>query len=138
MKVSLHLLFTLGLDGRQWLAALETFWVSEPVWKKCIYCSLMFCRPFIIVYQYSKATFLFNLVRIKGLYMFRILLAHPQDVLHKQHLVCCVRIMSVGCTRIGVISCSPRESNSDISSAQYPEPTTAKTSYTTSKCFLFR
>jgi hypothetical protein len=28
--------------------------------------------------------------------MFRALLAHPQDVLHKQHLVYCVRIMSVG------------------------------------------
>jgi hypothetical protein len=32
--------------------------------------------------------------------MFRALLAHPQEVLHKQHLVYCVRVMSVGCTRI--------------------------------------
>jgi hypothetical protein len=32
--------------------------------------------------------------------MFRALLAYPQEVLHKRHLVCCVRVMSVGCTRI--------------------------------------
>jgi hypothetical protein len=32
-----------------------------------------------------------------GLYMFRALLAHPQEVLHKQRLVYSVRIMSVGC-----------------------------------------
>jgi hypothetical protein len=31
--------------------------------------------------------FLLNLLRIKGLYMFRALLAHPQEALHKQHLV---------------------------------------------------
>jgi hypothetical protein len=29
--------------------------------------------------------------------MFRALLAHPQEALHKWHLVYCVRIMSVGC-----------------------------------------
>jgi hypothetical protein len=46
--------------------------------------------------------FLFNLLRIKGLYMFRALLAHPQEVLHQRHMVYCVRVMSVGCTRIGV------------------------------------
>jgi hypothetical protein len=34
--------------------------------------------------------------------MFRALLAHPQEVLHKQHTVYCVRVMSVGCTSIGV------------------------------------
>jgi hypothetical protein len=39
--------------------------------------------------------FSFSLLRIKSLYMFRALLAHPQEALHKQHLVCCVRIMSV-------------------------------------------
>jgi hypothetical protein len=47
---------------------------------------------------------LFNLLRIKGLYMLRALLAHPQEALHKRHLVYCVRVMSVGCTRIGVPS----------------------------------
>jgi hypothetical protein len=36
-----------------------------------------------------------NLLRIKGLYMFQALLAHPQEVQHKRHLVYCVRIMSV-------------------------------------------
>jgi hypothetical protein len=34
--------------------------------------------------------------------MFRALLVHPQEVLHKRHLVYCVRVMSVGCTRVGV------------------------------------
>jgi hypothetical protein len=33
--------------------------------------------------------------------MFRAVLAHPQEVLHK-HLVHCVRVMSVGCTRVEV------------------------------------
>jgi pyruvate-formate lyase len=32
--------------------------------------------------------------------MFRALLAHLQEALHKQHLVYCVRVMSVGCTRV--------------------------------------
>jgi hypothetical protein len=41
--------------------------------------------------------FLFNLLRTKGLYMFRALLAHPQKVLHKRNLVYCVRVISVGC-----------------------------------------
>jgi hypothetical protein len=34
--------------------------------------------------------------------MFRALLAHPQEALHKRHLVYCVRVMSVGSTGIGV------------------------------------
>jgi hypothetical protein len=51
--------------------------------------------------QYSETNVMlisFNLLRINGLYMFRALLAHPQEVLHKLHLVYCVRVMSVGCT----------------------------------------
>src|SRR5215468_4345274 len=44
--------------------------------------------------------FLFSLLRIKGLYMFRALLAHPQEVLNKRHWVYCVRVMSVGCATI--------------------------------------
>jgi hypothetical protein len=32
--------------------------------------------------------------------MFRALLAHPQEALYKRHLVYCMRVMSVGCTRI--------------------------------------
>jgi hypothetical protein len=54
-----------------------------------------------IVYQYSESNvmhFLFSLLRINGLYMFRALLSHPQEVVHKRHLVYCVRVMSVGCT----------------------------------------
>jgi hypothetical protein len=34
--------------------------------------------------------------------MFRALLAHPQEALHKPFLVYSVRVMSVGCTRFGV------------------------------------
>jgi hypothetical protein len=51
-------------------------------------------------YQYSETNvmhFLFNLLKIKGLYMSRALLARPQEVLHKWHLVYCVRVMSVSC-----------------------------------------
>jgi hypothetical protein len=46
--------------------------------------------------------FSFSLLRIKGLYMFRALLAHPQEVLNKRHLVYCVRIMLVGCGMVAV------------------------------------
>jgi hypothetical protein len=50
--------------------------------------------------QYSETNvmhFLFSLLRIKGLYMFRALLPHLQEAFHKRHLVYCVRVMSVGC-----------------------------------------
>jgi hypothetical protein len=59
---------------------------------------LMFCWPCIIVYQYNKINvmhFSFSLLRIKGLYMFRALLAHPQEALHKRNLVYCVRRLAV-------------------------------------------
>jgi hypothetical protein len=58
-----------------------------------------------ILHQHSETNvmnFLFSLLRIKGLYMFQALLAHPQEALQKQHLVYCVRLMSVGCTGIEV------------------------------------
>jgi hypothetical protein len=45
-------------------------------------------------FQYSETNvmnFLFDLLRINGIYMFRALLAHPQYMLHKRHLVYCVR-----------------------------------------------
>jgi hypothetical protein len=48
----------------------------------------------IYIYQNSETNvmhFLFSLLRIKGPYMFRALLAHPQD---KRHLVYCVRVLS--------------------------------------------
>jgi hypothetical protein len=54
-------------------------------------------------YQYSEINvmhFLFSVLRIMGLYMFQALLAHPQEVLHKWHLVYSIHVMSVGCTRI--------------------------------------
>jgi hypothetical protein len=56
-------------------------------------------------FQYSKTKVmyvLFSSLKVKGLYMFRALLAHSQEVLHKWHLVYCVRVMSAGCTRVGV------------------------------------
>jgi hypothetical protein len=59
-------------------------------------------------HQYSEINvmhFLFNVLRIKGLYMFRALLAHPQEGLHKRYLVYCMRVMSVGCTRVGPSWC---------------------------------
>jgi hypothetical protein len=62
-----------------------------------------FCWPCIIVYHHSKTNvmhFLFNLLKIKSLYMFRALFAQPQEAIHKRHLLYCVRVMSVGCTRI--------------------------------------
>jgi hypothetical protein len=46
--------------------------------------------------------FSFNLLRIKGLYLFRALLAHPQEVLNRRHLAYCMRIMSVGCGTVAV------------------------------------
>jgi hypothetical protein len=50
--------------------------------------------------QYSETNmmqFLFSLLRIKGLYMFRALLAYVQEALHKRHLLYCERVMSVCC-----------------------------------------
>jgi hypothetical protein len=89
--------------------------------------------------------FLFSLLRIKDLYMFRAirsdgkvllapyvpkgitgdddddddddddvfraLLAHPQEALNKRHSVHCVRVMSVGCTRVGVEQSNPSAAN---------------------------
>jgi hypothetical protein len=67
--------------------------------------NFMFCWPCIRVYQYSETKvmhFLFNLLRIKDLYMFRALFAHPQEALDKRHLVYCVRIISVDCGTVAV------------------------------------
>jgi hypothetical protein len=54
----------------------------------------------ISVSETNVMHFLFNLLRIMGLYMLKILLVHPQEVPHKRHLIYCVRVMSVGFTRI--------------------------------------
>jgi hypothetical protein len=61
----------------------------------------MFCWPCVTVYQYSETNvmhFLFNWLEIKSLYMFRAILTHLQEVLHRRHLVYFVRVVSVGCT----------------------------------------
>jgi hypothetical protein len=44
--------------------------------------------------------FLFIILRIKGLYIFRELLAHPQEALYKRLLGYCMRVMLVSCIRI--------------------------------------
>jgi hypothetical protein len=54
---------------------------------------LMFFWPCIIVYQYTETNvmhFLFSLLRIKSVYMFRELLVRPQEALNKRQLVYCV------------------------------------------------
>jgi hypothetical protein len=57
----------------------------------------------------------FNLLRIKGLYMFRALLAHLQEAPHKRHLVYCVRILSVGCGTVAM-KLKPCHSHSHVRS----------------------
>jgi hypothetical protein len=57
----------------------------------------MFFWTCVIIYQYNKTKvmhFSFSLLRIKGLYIFLAFRVHPQESLHKQHLVNCV-LMSV-------------------------------------------
>jgi hypothetical protein len=64
-----------------------------------------FYRPTLFGDQYNGTNmmhFSFNLLRIKGLYMFRALLAHPQESLHKTHLLHCVCIMLAGCGTVAV------------------------------------
>jgi hypothetical protein len=58
--------------------------VMFEVWFKDLR-NLIFCWLYITVYQYSETNvkhFLFSLVRIKGLYLFRASLANPQEMLH--------------------------------------------------------
>jgi hypothetical protein len=58
-----------------------------------VYKPINACRP-----QYNETNvmhFSINLLRIKDLYMFRALLAHPQEALHKRNVVYCLRGMSV-------------------------------------------
>jgi hypothetical protein len=50
----------------------------------------LMCLPCIIVQRYSEINvmyFSFNLLGIKDRYMFRALLAHPQEALHKLHKI---------------------------------------------------
>jgi hypothetical protein len=79
---------------------------------------LMFCWTCIAVCQYSETNvmhFLLNLSSSKSLYMFRVLLAHLQEALHKLHLVYCVRVKSVGCASFTPILVQP----TDITHMQY-------------------
>jgi hypothetical protein len=50
--------------------------------------------------------------------MFRSLLTHPQEVLHKRPLVYCVRVMSVGCTKVEVELIHGVEFHSNLGSRQ--------------------
>jgi hypothetical protein len=43
--------------------------------------------------------------------MFQELLSHPQETLYKRHLVYCMRVMSVGCTRMGIENSDPGAAN---------------------------
>jgi hypothetical protein len=58
--------------------------------------------------------------------MFRALLARPQEAIHKQHLVYCVRVLSVGCTRIAryipsaVCSASPEDEQVMLETCRVP------------------
>jgi hypothetical protein len=46
--------------------------------------------------------FSFNLLRIKGFYVFRALLAYSQEALHKRHLVRACVLCQLAATRVGV------------------------------------
>jgi hypothetical protein len=66
-------------------------------------CTLQDAEVNMVEHQFIETNVMqfFSLLIIKGLYMFPALLAYPQELLHKRHLVYCVRVMSVGCIRIG-------------------------------------
>jgi hypothetical protein len=73
-------------------------------------------------HQYNETNvmhFSFNVLRIKGLYMFRALLAHLQEALHKRYLVYCLRRMSVGCAALQLTLYSRNIPNAVC--AAYPE-----------------
>jgi hypothetical protein len=73
-------------------------------------------------YQYSETNvmhLLLNLLRIKDLITFRALLAHPQEALHKPHVVYFVCVISVGCTKIGVEHFNPGAANRHNTNAIY-------------------
>jgi hypothetical protein len=74
-------------------------------------------------------TFHSTLYRIKGLYMFRALLTHPHEALHKRHLVYCVRIRvcQLAVPRLQLIVGSW--------TAIVAQPTDICTQYAKSRCF---
>jgi hypothetical protein len=79
------------------LAALDMFHLH--ICQENEVCTNLSCRQ---CRETNVMHFLFDLLRIKSLYIFRALLANPKEALHKRHLVYCVRVMSVSCTMIGV------------------------------------
>jgi hypothetical protein len=90
--IFLKLQSIVGIDGTH--SSLRTSEIKYIYWK--LFSVLRGLRTF---YRYNKTNvmhFSFNLWRIRGLYMFRALLAHPQETLHIRHLVYCVHFMSVG------------------------------------------
>jgi hypothetical protein len=84
------------------------------------------------LHQYSKTSvmhFLFSSLRIRGLCMFRALLAHLQEAIHKRHLVYCWRVMLVGCTRTEVELCGGGGSSSSSCSSSISSMDTQATPY---------
>jgi hypothetical protein len=53
--------------------------------------------------------------------MFRALLVHPQEALHKRHLVYCVRIMSVGSITAAVPQVKKSSKHVEALDSQYIE-----------------
>jgi hypothetical protein len=98
-----------------WLLHLRPWPRTKIIYLEGVICVYMSCRciatnelhknqiaksDYLLSHQYSETNVMhisFNLLIIKGRYMFRALLAHPQEALHKRHLLYSVHIMSVGC-----------------------------------------
>jgi hypothetical protein len=82
-------------------------------------------KPVICITQYhynetNAMLFSVNLLRINYLYMFRALLAHPQEALHKRHIVYCVHIFSVGCA-MGAVKLQPCHSQLTLYARNIPK-----------------
>jgi hypothetical protein len=74
-------------------------------------------------YNETKAMhFSFNLLRFKSLYMFRALLAHRQKVLHKRHLVYCMRIMTLCAPNIPNVFCVAPPEDEQVMHETYRGP----------------
>jgi hypothetical protein len=94
---------------------------SEYISAVTVHHSISVQLQYISVYQYSDSTSEYistvkptwcnfiQFIKIKVLYTFRALLLHTQEVLHKRHLVYCMRVMSVGCTSFTSILVQPTD-----------------------------
>jgi hypothetical protein len=93
--------------ANSWFQTFVVFWMSYAFfwvihWRLNSICQRFGTHcPIFSGMKPTWCTFHSILLRIKGLCMFRALLAHPQEALHKRNLVYCVRVLSVGCARIG-------------------------------------